>query len=230
MPLDPALDMLKTSLEDHGFDLVVPTNVQTYNAEVPDGFRLPDFERSSTLVLVIGNSRALWDKLGEVWDDPAYAADPVDTYTKTTIDSAVATVSIRSATRYSFDPPPHQVAIQRLAHLAGLAWLSPSHLCVHPTFGPWIALRAAVVFDTDGVSTTSIEPPCQCATGCLPAFEVALAAGEPSSKADFADRWHEWVAFRDACPVGRDHRYSDEQIRYHYTEDPTARPPRKAPA
>ncbi|MGH8586497.1 MAG: hypothetical protein ACREWE_10055 [Gammaproteobacteria bacterium] len=43
--------------------------------------------------------------------------------------------------------PPRRVAMQRLAHLSGLAYLSPSHLNVHATYGPWIALRAAVVID-----------------------------------------------------------------------------------
>ena len=39
--------------------------------------------------------------------------------------------------------------MQRMAHAAGLAVLEPnSHLCVHPKFGPWIALRCALVFDS----------------------------------------------------------------------------------
>lgn len=40
------------------------------------------------------------------------------------------------------------IAIQRMAQAAGLAQLEEnSHLCVHPKFGPWIALRCALVFD-----------------------------------------------------------------------------------
>ena len=35
-----------------------------------------------------------------------------------------------------------------MAQAAGLAQLEQnSHLCVHPKFGPWIALRCALVFD-----------------------------------------------------------------------------------
>lgn len=35
-----------------------------------------------------------------------------------------------------------------MAQAAGLAHLEEnSHLCVHPKFGPWIALRCALVFD-----------------------------------------------------------------------------------
>ncbi len=49
--------------------------------------------------------------------------------------------------------------MQRLAHASGLARLSPSHLSVHGTDGPWIALRAAVVIDIEGQSGPPREPP-----------------------------------------------------------------------
>ena len=40
------------------------------------------------------------------------------------------------------------IAIQQMAQAAGLAQLEQnSHSCVHPKFGPWIALRCALVFD-----------------------------------------------------------------------------------
>lgn len=28
-----------------------------------------------------------------------------------------------------------------------------------------------------------------------------------------------WIAVRDACPIGREHRYPEDQLRYHYTKD-----------
>lgn len=221
---DP-IGLLSQPLAGAGFDLIAGTTVQAYNEVAPEGYRLPDLRRANTLAVVIGNTSALWPAMGRIWDDPAYQPDPVDRYTTTTIRAAVDDVDTTSEIFYAFDPPPRRIAIQKLAHVAGLAWLSPSHLCVHPVFGPWIALRAAVVFDCTGPQTSPLDAPCDCSVGCLPAFEHALAAGEPTSKNDLADRWEEWVAFRSACPVGTQHRYSDAQIRYHYTEDPSARPP-----
>jgi hypothetical protein len=100
--------------------------------------------------------------------------------------------------------------------------LAPSHLCVHAEFGPWIALRAAVVLDAPGGGSTPAEPTCDCPSGCLPALERALAAGEPTNGDELRDHWTLWLAMRDACPRGRAHRYGDEQIRYHYVGE---RPP-----
>lgn len=31
--------------------------------------------------------------------------------------------------------------------------------------------------------------------------------------------WRPWLAVRDACPLGREHRYSEQQVAYHYTKD-----------
>ena len=45
------------------------------------------------------------------------------------------------------------------------------------------------------------------------AMSNALAAS-PSIRV--AKDWEKWVAVRDCCLVGRDFRYSDAQIRYHY--------------
>ena len=55
------------------------------------------------------------------------------------------------------------VAMQRAASAAGLAYLDAgSHLCLHPKFGPWFALRATLVFDA--VEYTGAR----CVVACMP--------------------------------------------------------------
>ena len=108
---------------------------------------------------------------------------------------------------------------------AGLAVLAPSHLAIHPTFGPWFALRAAIVVDVDGPPPRPIPArACACDHGCGPALARALAAGPPTSADELRARWRLWLAVRDACPVGRAHRYPDDQLTYHYTGDRAALP------
>jgi methylmalonic aciduria homocystinuria type C protein len=36
------------------------------------------------------------------------------------------------------------------------------------------------------------------------------------------EQWRLWLAVRDACPVGREYRYSENQIRWHYAHDRSA--------
>ena len=204
-----------------GVDLHATCAKADYDAAVPPAYALPDVGRARALVVVLGNTRALWPHVRDAVARGEH--DPVDAHVARVVTDAVdAALAARSPRpraeiRFAPEPPPRRVAMQRLAHVAGLAWLAPSHVCVHPVFGPWIALRAAVVIDVDGPAPRPpAAPPCDCATGCQPALERALAAGPPEDQAELRARWRLWLAVRDACPVGRAHRYDDDQLRYHY--------------
>jgi len=216
MPSSSDVDAVVHACAVAGLDLTATTAVGTYNALVDEPYWLPG--AADSLVIVIGNSRELWAHLDRfVLAHPHPMADPVDTYVETVVGAAVAGRSGVVDVRYAHEPPPRRIAIQRLADVAGMAWLSPSHLCVHPTFGPWIALRAAVVLDLPALHSAPATPaaPCVCAEHCLPMLDEALAAGDATST-DVIEHWRRWVALRDACPVGRPYRYTEEQIAYHY--------------
>jgi methylmalonic aciduria homocystinuria type C protein len=216
--VDPSV--LVADLAAAGFDLAAAFPVDLWNAREP-GQPLADLGRPRALGVVVGNSRALWPVFTRaVAADPALAAeaDPLDRYTERVIEQAVARTGVAAAIAFAHRPP--YPPIQRVAALAGLAHLQPSHLCAHPRFGPWIAMRAVITFDADGPAEAPAMPaPCDCAAGCLPAFERAAAIGfDQNAEAT----WRAWVAIRDACPLGRAHRYGDDQIRYHYGKDRAA--------
>lgn len=205
---------LTERLRARGLDLLASLATVDYDAHVGPAFRLPSFGRERALAVVIGNTRALWPHV-RMRD----GAHPVDTYVVATIEEEVRTAAagLRWEARWAHHMPA-TVGIQRAAAVAGLAWLAPSHLCVHPTFGPWIALRAVVVFDADGPPepAPAVAAPCDCARGCGPVFEAAVAAGVPRDGGELRAVWRRWLAVRDACPVGRAHRYDDAQIEHHY--------------
>ena len=63
------------------------------------------------------------------------------------------------------------VAMQRAASAAGLAYLDVgSHLCLHPKFGPWFALRATLVFDAVEYTGACCVASCMHALWKLQAF------------------------------------------------------------
>lgn len=207
-----------------GLDLVQPFDVAWYNRIVDGAFKLPDLGRTSALGILVGHTRALWDRLVEAIRENPRALDenhPLDAYVRAAVRDALRPLAQRCEVRFADEPPPRRIAMQRLAHVSGLAHLSPSHLCVHPTYGPWIALRAAVVVEVDGPSVPpELSTPCpDCERDCMPMFRRAIAAGAPQDHAAIERNWELWLAVRDACPVGRSYRYSDDQIRYHYAKD-----------
>jgi methylmalonic aciduria homocystinuria type C protein len=217
---------LRGSCSEAGFDLIQPLAVGWYNDSVEGALRLEDFGASAHLAVVIGNTRALWPRFCDaVRRDPELLSleHPLEAYTERSITRAVDAVGIPASLRWSHDVGQRLVAIQRLAQAAGLAFLSRSHLSVHPTYGPWIALRAAVSFGVLGPTSApaALLHPCGgCEGRCLPAFERALAATHGRLTDDGARaNWPLWLACRDACPTGLEHRYGEAQIRYHYLKD-----------
>jgi methylmalonic aciduria homocystinuria type C protein len=189
-----------------GFDLVHPFDARAASRE-PGLAMLADPSRR--VGYLVGNTRALWPPfVAAVRASTALAASPhpLERYTEETI------------TRVS-DSAPHWfghqqydgafMPLQRLAVATGLGSMSATHLVIHPTFGPWFALRAVILVAGEPPAPTQIARPCTCDAACAIAFDQALAASAPIA----------WLAVRDACPIGRTYRYSDEQIVYHYTND-----------
>jgi Methylmalonic aciduria and homocystinuria type C family len=165
--------------------------------------------------ILIGNSRVLWPLFEAARRDEE---DPLEHYVERTIDAAFPDAQVVYAHRkYASEPTGERVfagrdgsfvPFQRFAVATGLGALAPSRLVVHPTLGPWFALRAIVIVaGARGPSRAPIAQPCRCDEPCARALDAALA--DPFE-------WRAWLAVRDACAI-REHRYSDEQIQFHYT-------------
>ena len=226
-PFVALVDRLRERCAAAGFDLVQPLAVGWYNGVVQGALRLDDWGSPGHLAVVVGNSRALWPVfLDALARDAQLAAarDPLDTYCERELSHATAQLGVRASVRFAHEGGERRVAMQRLAHAAGLAYLTETHASVHPVYGPWVGLRAAISIAIVGPSGPPpvVPHPCQgCAGRCLPAFEHALSTVDVTpSEANMQAHWQAWLAWRDACPIGREHRYSDAQIRYHYLHDP----------
>lgn len=218
MTADRALvDRLTSRLTGAGFDLAQSFPARDYDAEVAPALRLPVVDHPDPMAIVVGNTRALWPRfLAARAADPVLAADP-DPLDRHTEQTALAALAGTGGVAVFAHTMPARVAIQRAAQVAGLAALSPSHLSIHPIYGPWIALRAVLVLPVSAPpARTPATLPCECAARCLPRLEAALARGIPQSRAEVARDHLRWLAVRDACPIGRAHRYLPDQIAYHY--------------
>jgi hypothetical protein len=227
-----SVERLREALSGAGFAVHAVGKVGPYNREVgaiAPAFVLPDFDREDALVLLVGNGGELLGALRDAATrDPELAEDPdpIERYSRETI-TAVAREHLaghRAELRFTSDPPPHTFAAVRLARLLGLAETGPTQLSIHPERGPWIALRAAIVVDAPGPEPTPAPSSCAACSGepCVPAMTRALEAigglvnlGRPTLRRH-ADLF---IAARDACPLGRAHRYPEPLLRYHYTVD-----------
>jgi hypothetical protein len=209
-----------SSLRSAGIDIVYPF---TLSAALDRLFSFPRFGHTERLGLLVGNSRALWAPL--VRFAATYSGPhPVQTYVAEHLTRALEARGVEHTVflphRLDYDGPNGKTAIpiQQLGARVGLAALGPSHLSVHPQFGPWFAYRAIVEVNLPPLPKLDVESkaPCLgCSAPCVPALHEALEAPREGG----APRYEPWLAVRDACPEHPDERYSEPQIRYHYTKE-----------
>lgn len=203
------------ALRRRGFDLAWPFSRRA----LPPELALP--EAPGDLGLLLGNTRALWPAfLGSLTPAQRAAPDPLDTWVEEALTALLPGAVLLWAHRP--DAQGRHLPLQRLAQHSGLAALSPAHLCAHPEYGPWIALRAVALLEAPAPPPSPpAQAPCQgCAAPCAQALARALEeTGEPTQRS-VRENWKRWWEIRRVCPVGRAHSYSLEQAAYHYTADP----------
>jgi len=226
-----ARELLSARVSPFGFEVLGAVASDVYNDALEPQhapYRISGLGDGPTVALVVGNTRRLWPLFLEAFETTPLADEPhpLDAYSRQHIGGAAAdiarTIGVQHLVRFSFDPPPNTVAIQKLAALAGAAEQAPIGLCIHPTYGPWFSLRAAVVLALPGPSATSSAPTCSSCTRrpCLGPREKVMEMGAAGvSRELLAEHWLTWLAMRDACPIGREARYSDPQVRYHYLKE-----------
>lgn len=229
---------LRSLLDRDGLDITATLSVQAYNAAVPHDYAAPTFGRDDTLGILIGNTRALWPAfLASYANDPHVAGhpNPLDEYCRRVVMARLTTVLAELPTQPAYEvffapeAPPRRILLQRAAQAAGLAYLAPSQLCIHPAFGPWFSLRAFIALHApwraDAAPHEPNEPalmpscpaPCDCTGTCRPVLEELTSRSHTPGAVRAS--WRDYLRLRDACPVGRACRFTDEQIRYHYTHD-----------
>jgi len=213
-----------------GLDLVQSFDAARYNEQIAEHASLaplPLFGRARAMGLLIGNTRALWPHVIDAFrarPELREVSDPLDSYVVGAVQSCTNQISHRTLIRFAHDVGEGLVSMLHLAEASGMARIGPAHLAVHTEHGPWFGLRAVIVVDADPPARPSKDAPepCHgCDAPCRQALDRAVAAEARSdiSSPLNASSWRDWVAVRDACPIGRASRYGEEQIRYHYTKD-----------
>ena len=133
--------VLSARLGRVGIDLIGATSVAAYDARVAPDRRLVRMAQDARGVIVVGNGgSALWYAFRAAVDAPG-SDDPLDRFVERAVTEAVRDVA-GARCCYPSDP---QIDFRLLGQLAGLGRPSLVGVLVHPIYGPWMALRAAVL-------------------------------------------------------------------------------------
>ncbi len=229
------VDELARALAPFGLNLIGVTTPRAYDALVPAGHRLGPAVAGA--IVVIGNGGdAFWAAYrAHVASHPedVAVAHPLDAFTTQVMERHALPVAERLGVhprlQLPFATTAPALSFVHLAEAAGLGRRGLLGVLIHPEFGPWMALRGALLVDAaaDAARPAAGFDPCPtcrdrpCITAC-PAGAVASPTGwNVPGCIDFRvacggdnpclDRCHARVA----CVYGRRHRYPDDALAHH---------------
>ncbi|AJQ97164.1 hypothetical protein [Gynuella sunshinyii] len=175
------------------------------------------------LLLLGHGGRRLWQVISTV---AVETDDPIDDFTVQLVHRYFQSDHPRASYKILY-PGDTQVSLQRLGELAGWHSASPFMLGINHDWGSWFAYRALVLADTSLTPDQAItlSSPCSacehrdcirsCPASALDHGQFDLEACSRFRLEPDSDCAYQCLA-RNQCPVKPEHRYSDEQIRYHY--------------
>jgi hypothetical protein len=219
-------------LAPFGLNLVGVARVADYDAGVAPERRLSARAPGSRSAVVVGSGgAAFWHayrRFCAAHPRHETRADPLDDYTRHAVRTACAPFLERGPVHvvHPFGFAADGVSFPRLAELAGLGRRSLVGVLVHPVFGPWIALRAALLVPVEldaprpaegfDPCPACVERPCiaTCPGGAVGAagWDVPRCAAARSAEVDpCAGACHARVT----CVLGRAHRYPSDALAYH---------------
>lgn len=227
---------IRAALAPHGLNLIGTATIAAYEALVPLQYHVaPLLPQAKTLVVIGHGGGEFWIRFRTACEArPGYLQErehPLDDYTVETIETALAPCLQRSGAVYRYLYPfrfwTEPVSFMHLARAAGLAGPSILGVVIHPEYGPWLALRAALLIDQT-LYTPPAAPgfdPCptcrerSCMAAC-PATAVSPEKGwdiptcvqhRLRSPSDCTNHCHA----RYDCIYGRAHRYPPDELQYH---------------
>lgn len=174
--------------------------------------------------IIVGNAGSAI--IGHVPGMPAAdpAGNPVNQWTRDVMIPIAAALGAEVV--FPFDGPPWHPFVSWMA-ATGQASISPLGLAIHPRYGLWFALRAALLFPEHLPLDAAPAPsPCltcldqPCLTTCpVNAFDGATYAADACrdhlDTPAGADCMSDGCRARRACPVGTAWRYDPKHANFH---------------
>lgn len=218
-PANPFDQLNNASLTAQGLNLQAVFKASHLPAALGDNL-------DGSLLLLGNGGRAFWDGIPEhLWSDP----DPLDRYARQCAEEYMRSEypGRRYRILYPGDLP---VGLQRLGIEAGWHHDSPLKLGINPVFGLWYAYRVLLWVEGELTPTTTVqqESPCEqcedkpCLSGC-PVQALSASDGKQLERCiDYRlveeSPCQSTCLARLRCPVAPQHRYSEQQLNYHYQQ------------
>lgn len=218
----------------HGFNLVGFVDAAEFDACQPAGRRADDLAPGCGTVFLLGSGgRGLWEHIESVQGPIGAAREgfhPIDEWSAAAGADLLAWLAdVGVAARLGMPDDPEALNFMQLAECARWGTISPViGLLLHPEFGPWVSLRAALLLDGQPFGAVPLEQdepfqPCStCDRPCVPACPVGVYDSNGGMQLEVcASHRHAGHCAsgcdpRRACPVGAEARYGPEEEAFRH--------------
>ncbi|MFQ5457517.1 MAG: hypothetical protein ACE5FC_03540, partial [Myxococcota bacterium] len=228
------LSAIRREAAARGFDLVGVVDPAAYDASAPAGHRLGELSADARAAVVVGNAGpALWRRFRCAHPgilDRRAGADPLDDFTRAEIAPLLQLLEARKFAVSAFYPffgaTDHALSFRELGIAAGFGVWSVLGLVLHPVYGPWIAVRAALLTGAPLHPTGRLDGFAPCRDCPAPCIAVCPGGAFPDRQWSAApclaakarlDPCRTQCLSRIHCVYGASHRCEPEEMAYHST-------------
>lgn len=231
------LRKIRAAAAPFGLNLIAAIPASRYDAAVGAAYRSAAFGKSfaNRSIIVIANGGGDFWRAFIRWAGahPGWTgrANPLDDFTRRIVEDemlpVVAAAGVDCVSVYPFMSGAPTLNFMELGKLAGIAGPSLLGVVVNPTYGPWIAFRAALIVDAviDAPGDAHGFDPCPGCTArtCIPACPTR-AVVYPTGwdvprclafRVENEPRCAPRCDARAACVLGPEHRYPPDELEYH---------------
>jgi len=188
--------------------------------------QVPGYADYRQLILIGHTGREMWKQLQS--SECKAVDDPIDSFSVDRTQRWCAEQAPEASYEIIYPASQGVVPLQTLGKLAGWHHDSPFCVGINQAWGSWFAYRVAILADSDFNTTEQLQSSSPCegceAKPCINACPAnALLGGDFAMGSCINYRLSEGSRCKNSClsrltcPVADEHRYSLEQIHYHYS-------------
>jgi epoxyqueuosine reductase len=228
----PLLDVVRQVAAEAGLNLFGIVDAQRFDACQPrEGRAATWVPKCGTIVVLGSGGRAFWQSCRATKAVAAGTVGATEMFVRQVAAQAAARLQrggVACRVVDAGDTP--RLSFPRLGEAAGFGIVSPvSGLLLHPEFGPWLRVRAALLIEgrpfgpiPDASITDRFQPCCGCAQPCVSACPAGVhdGVGHQDLARCASHRRDGGCATscgsRAACPVGAAHRDGADEQSHRY--------------
>jgi ferredoxin len=228
------IDFIKERAAPYGLNLLGAVPVDRYDAAVEARLRASPIDPRARSIVVIGNGGgAFWQAYQRhAGAHPEWTRrdHPLDDFTREVVEREIGAplraCDLRCTVVYPFVSEAGNLHFMELGRLAGIGGPSLLGVLIHPVYGTWIALRAALLMEQaldEPGEGLDFDPCPRCvARACMPACPVGAVSDRGwdvikcvRHRVEAAPDCSAGCYSRLGCVIAPQHRYPDDESRHH---------------